>query len=137
MKYWLMKSEPSAYSWAQLLADGHTDWNGVRNYQANNNMKAMRVGDRAFFYHSNEQRAIVGMMEITALWRPDPADESGRFGMVTVAPLESFAYPVGLAAIKAHPLLSEMVFVRQGRLSVSPVAAEEWRVIVKMGKIGR
>ena len=133
MKHWLMKSEPEAYSWSQLLKDKRTSWSGVRNYQANNNMKAMQIGDEAFFYHSNEGREIVGIMKIVGLWHPDPSDESGKFGMVDVAPVKPFKTPVTLAAIKTHPRLTEMAFVRQGRLSVSPVTAEEWREIVKLG----
>jgi predicted RNA-binding protein with PUA-like domain len=133
MSYWLMKSEPSVYSWQQLVADGRTGWSGVRNHQANNNMKAMAVGDEAFFYHSNEERAVVGIMRIIKLWYPDSEDETGKFGQVDVAPLKPLAYPVTLAAIKGNSDLAQMVFVRQGRLSVSPVAIDEWREIVKMG----
>jgi predicted RNA-binding protein with PUA-like domain len=133
MNYWMMKSEPSAYSWSQLLADKRTGWSGVRNHQANNNMKAMKIGDRAFFYHSNEDRAVVGIMEIVGLWRPDPDDETGKFGMVDVAPLETLANPVTLATIKAQPQLANMAFVRQGRLSVSPVTAAEWKIVAKLG----
>jgi len=136
LKYWLMKSEPGVYSWAQLVKDQRTGWSGVRNYQANNNMKAMKIGDEAFFYHSNEERAIVGIMKIIGLWQPDPQDESGKFGMVTVAPVKPFKKPVTLAAIKAHPALSQMVFVRQGRLSVSPVEAHEWQETIKLGETG-
>ena len=132
-RYWLMKSEPGVYPWAQLVKDKRTGWNGVRNHQANNNMKAMTVGDEAFFYHSNEGRSIVGIMRIVGLWHPDPEDESGTFGMIDVAPLKPMKKPVTLAAIKADPVLSRMVFVRQGRLSVSPVTAAEWRKIVEAG----
>ncbi|MDE1901957.1 MAG: EVE domain-containing protein [Alphaproteobacteria bacterium] len=133
MKYWLMKSEPSAYAWEQLVKDKRTGWNGVRNYQANNNMKAMAVGDRAFFYHSNEGREIVGVMEIVGPWRLDPSDDTGKFGMVDVAPVAALKKPVTLDVIKTHPLLADMVFVRQGRLSVSPVTAAEWKAIEKLG----
>ena len=132
MSYWLMKSEPSAYSWAQLVKDGRTSWNGVRNYQANNNMKAMKRGDEAFFYHSNEDRAIIGIMEIVAAWHPDPSDKTGRFGMVDVAPVRALKKPVTLAEIKADKKLSGMALVRQGRLSVSPVAQEEWERVLRM-----
>ena len=133
-KYWLMKSEPSAYAWAQLVKDKRTGWSGVRNYQANNNMKAMQIGDEAFFYHSNEGKEIVGIMKIVGLWHPDPSDETGKFGMVDVAPVKPFAAPVGLHDIKVNPHLAEMAFVRQGRLSVSPVTPAEWKEILKMGK---
>jgi predicted RNA-binding protein with PUA-like domain len=134
MATWLMKSEPSAYSWEQLVKDKRTGWSGVRNYQANNNMKAMAIGDLAFFYHSNEDRAIVGIMKIVALWHLDPSDETGKFGMVDVAPVKAVKHQVTLASIKAHPELSQMVFVRQGRLSVSPVTAEEWKILNHMAE---
>lgn len=132
MRHWLLKSEPSAYSWDQLVADGSTHWNGVRNHQAANNLKAMTRGDRAFFYHSNEGLAIVGVVEITREAYPDPGDESGRFVMVDVKPLHPVKSPVTLAAIKAEPKLAEFALVRQGRLSVVPVSDEEWRIICKM-----
>jgi predicted RNA-binding protein with PUA-like domain len=131
-QYWLMKSEPAVYPWSQLIKERRTGWNGVRNYQANNNMKAMRLDDEAFFYHSNEQRSIVGIVKVVGLWHPDPEDESGRFGMVDVAPVRELKNPVSLATLKAHPLLSEMIFVRQGRLSVAPVTPEEWCEIIKL-----
>jgi len=133
MNYWLMKSEPAVYPWSQLTTEGRTSWNGVRNYQANNNMKAMQVGDEAFFYHSNEGRCIVGIMKIVAPWHPNPEDASGKFGMVDVAPEKALKVPVTLETIKSHPLLSDMVLVRQGRLSVTPVTPEEWREIKRLG----
>lgn len=131
MAYWLMKSEPEAYSWAQLVKDERTPWSGVRNYQANNNMKAMKLGDEALFYHSGEERAVVGIMKVVKLWHPDPDDDTGRFGMVDVAPVKAFETPLPLAEIKADPALKNMVFIRQGRLSVSPVTKEEWVKILK------
>jgi predicted RNA-binding protein with PUA-like domain len=133
MAYWLMKSEPDAYAWAQLLKDRRTPWNGVRNFQANNNMKAMKLGDEAFFYHSNEGREIVGIMKVAKLWHPDPADETGRFGMVDMVPVRALPQPVTLETIKKDGFLADMVFVRQGRLSVSPVTAGEWKRILKLG----
>ncbi len=133
MAYWLMKSEPSAYSWDQLVKDGRTHWNGVRNFQAANNLKAMKPGDRAFFYHSNEGKAVVGIVEIVKSAYPDPGDKEGRFVMVDVKPLAAMAAPVTLAAIKAEPRLKNLALVRQSRLSVSPVGAEEWKLICKMG----
>ncbi|MFY9287386.1 MAG: EVE domain-containing protein [Alphaproteobacteria bacterium] len=129
MAYWLMKSEPSAYSWQQFLKDKKTGWSGVRNYQANNNMKAMKVGDEAFFYHSNEERAIVGIMKITKPWHLDPSDETGRFGMVEVTALKTLEKPITLADIKADKSLSQMALLRQSRLSVSPVSKVEWEKI--------
>ena len=124
MAYWLMKSEPDAYSWAQLVKDERTGWSGVRNFQANNNMKAMKIGDQAFFYHSNIDRAIVGIMKIVKEWYPDPSDKSGRFGMVDVAPVRALKKPVTLAEIKAEPALAQMTLLRQGRLSVSAVTKD-------------
>jgi predicted RNA-binding protein with PUA-like domain len=132
MAYWLMKSEPDAYSWQQLLKDGRTSWNGVRNYQANNNMKAMKIGDEAFFYHSNEDRAIVGLMKVIELWHLDPSDETERFGMVDVAPVKSLEQPVTLAQLKVDARFKDMKLLRQSRLSVSPVTANEWKMILSL-----
>jgi len=133
MAYWLMKSEPSSYSWQQLEKDGRTNWSGVRNFQASNNLKAMKLDDRAFFYHSNEGLAVVGIMTIVKEYYPDPSDESGRFGQVDVAPLRPFAKPVDLVAIKAEPKLADMLLVRHSRLSVMPVDPAAWKLICKMG----
>jgi predicted RNA-binding protein with PUA-like domain len=135
MRHWLLKSEPSAYSWDQLVADGRTSWNGVRNFQAANNLKAMTVGDRAFFYHSNEGLAIVGVVEIAKAAYPDPSDKTGRFVMVDVKPVMPVKTPVTLAEIKAEKKLADFALVRQSRLSVVPVAAEEWRLICGMAGI--
>jgi predicted RNA-binding protein with PUA-like domain len=134
MKYWLLKSEPSSYSWEQLVKDGHTHWNGVRNFQAAANLKAMKKGDQVFFYHSNEGKEIVGIAEITREAYPDPGDPEGRFVMVDVKPIKPVKAPVSLVAIKAEPKLADFKLVRQGRLSVVPVTAEEWRLICKMGQ---
>ena len=135
MKHWLIKSEPSAYSWDQLVKDKRTNWNGVRNYQAANNLKAMKKGDRAFFYHSNEGTEIVGIAEIVKEAYPDPTDATGRFVMVDVAAVMPVKTPVTLAQIKAEPKLKNFGLVRQGRLSVVPVSGEEWRVIAGMAGI--
>ena len=135
MHYWLLKSEPSAYSWDQLVKDGRTNWSGVRNFQAANNLKAMKKGDRAFFYHSNEGLDIVGIVEIVKEAYPDPSDKQGRFVMVDVRPLQPVKNPVTLAAIKAEPKLGDLALVRQSRLSVVPVGADEWRVICKMAGV--
>jgi predicted RNA-binding protein with PUA-like domain len=135
MSHWLVKSEPSSYSWEQLVKDGGTHWNGVRNYQAANNLKAMKRGDRGFFYHSNEGLAIVGIIEIAKEAYPDPSDKEGRFVMVDVKPVMAVKTPVTLAAIKAEPKLKDFALVRQGRLSVVPVADEEWRIITKMAGV--
>jgi predicted RNA-binding protein with PUA-like domain len=132
MRYWLLKSEPSTYSWDQLVKERRTHWDGVRNHQAANNLKAMQRGDRAFFYHSGEGPAIVGVVEIIKEAYPDPSDKEGRFVMVDVKPLHPVKAPVTLAAIKAEPKLAQLALVRQGRLSVVPVTAEEWRILSKM-----
>ncbi len=132
MAYWLMKSEPAVYPWQQLVKEGRTSWNGVRNYQANNNMKAMQIGDEAFFYHSNDERAIVGIMKVVKLWHPDPSDETGRFGMVDVVPVKPLARPITLKKIKATPSLREMALLKQSRLSVSPVRSDERKQILSL-----
>ena len=136
MAYWLLKSEPAKYSWDRLAADGRTHWDGVRNHQAAINLKAMRVGDRAFFYHSQEGLEIVGIAEIVREAYPDPSDPAGRFVMVDVAPVEKLKHPVTLAAIKAEPRLASFRLVRQSRLSVVPVTDEEWRLISVMAATG-
>lgn len=132
-KYWLMKSEPSAYSWQRFLKDKKTGWSGVRNFQARNNMQAMEKGDQAFFYHSNEGKEIVGTMTISKTYHPDPTDGTGNFGMVEVSGGKPLETPVTLAAIKAHPKLKNIALIKQSRLSVSPVTKDEWDIICKMG----
>jgi predicted RNA-binding protein with PUA-like domain len=135
MKYWLMKSEPSTWSWQNQIdrGDAGEGWDGVRNYQASNNMKAMSIGDLAFFYHSVNEKQIVGVVDVIALYHPDPTDSSGRFGMVTVRAVKSMAQPVTLAQIKADERLQDMALVRQSRLSVTPVSPEQWDIIMQMG----
>lgn len=133
MQYWLAKSEPSVWSWDQHAKKGTQHWDGVRNYQASNNMKAMKKGDRAFFYHSNEGKEIVGIVEVVKEYYPDPSDETGRFGMVDFKAVEPFKTPVTLATIKTTPALKDMALLKQSRLSVSPVSAAEWKTILKMG----
>ena len=135
MAYWLMKSEPSSWSWQNQIDRGAAGegWDGVRNHQASNNMKAMQLGDLAFFYHSVNEKQIVGIVEITALYHPDPTDSSGRFGMVTVAAVKNMNTPVTLATIKADERLASMALVRQGRLSVTPVTEKEWQIIMTLG----
>lgn len=130
-----MKSEPFVYSFAQLLKDKRTAWDGVRNYQAANNMKAMEIGDQAFFYHSNEGKEIVGIVEIIKKAYLDPSDERGKFVMVDVKPVMSLATPVTLAQMKATKSLESMTLFKQGRLSVTPVTADEWKIICKMGGV--
>ncbi len=135
MAYWLFKSEPEGYSWDDLVAEGRDYWDGVRNHQAANNMKAMATGDRAFFYHSVKQREIVGVVEVVREYYPDHTDASGRFGMVDIAPVAPLAKPVSLAEIKGHPRLTELALVRQSRLSVMPVSAAHWKILCAMGRI--
>lgn len=136
MAYWLMKSEPSAYSWDQLVKDKRTHWNGVRNALASSNLKAMKKGDRAFFYHSNEGLAVVGIMEIVKEFYPDPDDATGKFGMVDVKPVMPMKRPVTLKEIKAELRLKDLPLVRMSRLSVSPVDPASWKLICKMGGVG-
>ncbi len=133
MAYWLVKSEPFKYAWDQLVQDGRTEWDGVRNHQAALNLKAMKIGDQAFYYHSNEGKDIVGVCEIVKEAYPDPTDPAGRFVMVDVKPLAPMPKPVTLKEIKANPALAEMALVRQSRLSVCPVGDAEWAIICEMG----
>ncbi len=135
MAHWLLKSEPSAYSWAQLVADGRTNWDGVRNAQALNNLRAMKPGERVFVYHSNEGKDIVGVAEVVKGFYSDPADKSGKLGMVDIAPVRPVAKPVTLAAMKANPELAGMSLLRQSRLSVCPVTDREWTVVCQMAGI--
>jgi predicted RNA-binding protein with PUA-like domain len=129
MSYWLFKSEPASYSWDNLVADGRTHWDGVKNAQAQLNLKAMRAGDRAFFYHSQEGKEIVGVVEVVRTFYPDPADPSGKRGMVDVKPLMAAKKPVGLAAMKANPELANLSLLKQPRLSVCPISEREWAVL--------
>ena len=135
MAYWLLKSEPTKYSWDQMVADRRTHWDGVRNAQATINLKAMREGDRAFFYHSNEGKDIVGIVEIVRTFYPDPGDPSGKFGMVDVAPVMPVKRPVTLAEMRAVPELAGFSLIRQSRLSVCPVKEAEWSLICRMAGV--
>lgn len=132
MAYWLIKTEPGTWSWEDQVRDKVTFWDGVRNYQASNNMKAMKKGDQAFFYHSVNERRIVGIVEVVKEYYPDHTDESGRFGMVDVKTVRPVKEPVTLQQIKGDPRLAEMALVRQSRLSVCPVTAEQWKIICGM-----
>jgi len=129
MAHWLMKSEPSSYSWDDLVRDGGTEWDGVRNPTARINLRAMKVGDEAFFYHSMDERQVVGIMRIAREAQPDAKDPN--WVSVRVEPVRSIA-PVTLKTIKAEPKLAQMELLRQSRLSVAPVRDEEWRAILKM-----
>jgi predicted RNA-binding protein with PUA-like domain len=133
MKYWLVKSEPFKYSWDQFVADKVTYWDGVRNYAARNNLRAMKKGDQAFFYHSNEGLAIVGIAEIVKEAYQDPTTEDTNWVVVELSPVKALPVPVTLAAIKAEPTLATMELVRLGRLSVSAVTPAEFKKVLKMG----
>jgi predicted RNA-binding protein with PUA-like domain len=135
MAHWLVKSEPSAYSWDRLVKEGRAQWDGVRNHQAAANLKAMKVGDRTFFYHSNEGLAVVGIAEITRTAYPDPSDKTGKFVMVDLKPVAPMKEPVTLAAIKAESKLKDVALIRQSRLSVMPIDAAAWKLICKMGGV--
>ena len=132
MAYWLVKSEPSTYSWAQLVKDKKTSWTGVRNPTAQINLRAMKTGDRCFFYHSGTGKEIVGVAEVVKAAYPDPTDKAGKAVTVDVTPVEPVKPAVTLAAIKADPKFKEMKLVRQSRLSVSPVSDEHWKALLKM-----
>lgn len=134
MAYWLFKSEPGAWSWDDQVRDGAAEWDGVRNYQAANNMKAMKLGDLGFFYHSVNEKRIVGIVEVVKEYYPDPSDPKGRFGMVDVKAVKPVQRPVTLAEIKGEPRLETLALVRQSRLSVVPVNDEEWRIICAMAE---
>ena len=135
MAYWLLKSEPSSYSWDRLMADGRTHWDGVRNAQALNNLRAMKAGDRAFFYHSNEGKEIVGIAEVVRTFYPDPADKSGKLGMIDIKPVAAVRTPVGLPAMRANPALSGLSLLKQSRLSVCPVTDSEWLTLCEMAGV--
>lgn len=132
MNYWLIKSEPSVWSWDQQVKKKTTAWDGVRNHQAAANLRAMKKGDRAFFYHSNEGKEIVGIAEIAREAYPDPSDETGKFVMVDVKAVEPLPRAVTLAEMKAKKELANMGLLRQSRLSVSAVTAKEWETVCKM-----
>ena len=129
---WLMKSEPDAYSWDDLVAEGEGTWDGVRNHRAANNLRAMEVGDEAFFYHSNIGKEVVGIAIISVSGIADPTDPEGKWAAVKVKPVRRLAQPVTLAAIKANPALAEMELVRLSRLSVAELNEAEWAEVLRM-----
>jgi predicted RNA-binding protein with PUA-like domain len=133
--YWLLKSEPDVFSWEMLKSKGAAGepWTGVRNYLARNNMRAMRLGDLGFFYHSNEGKEIVGVLKVIALAHPDPDDDSGTWECVDVAAVSDVPSPVTIVAAKANPKLAQMRLVTDTRLSVQPVTAAEWAEVCRMG----
>jgi len=132
----LLKSEPGTWSWDDQVKKGDEGegWDGVRNYQASNNMKKMEIGDLAFFYHSVSEKSIVGVVSIIEKYQPDPSDKNGRFGMVVVKAVKSFDKKVTLADIKSNPKLSEISLIKQSRLSVMPIIEDHWKTILAMGQ---
>ncbi len=134
MNYWILKTEPFKYSWDDLEKDGSTFWDGVRNYQARNNMQAMQKGDIAFIYHSNKGLEIIGVAMIIKEAYQDPTTQDERWVAVDIAPMKKLNEPVTLSALKSNPKLANLAMIRQGRLSVSPVDSKEWNEILKMSK---
>ena len=132
MNYWLVKSEPEAYAWSQLLSDGKTAWTGVRNFQARNNLRAMKKGDAVFFYHSVSDKMVVGLARVTKEFYPDATAETGDWSCVDLAPEKSLKKPVSLETIKADKILSEMPLVKQSRLSVTPLTQEQAERLLKL-----
>jgi len=137
MQYWLFKSEPDAFSWDDLVARGSKgeSWDGVRNYQARNNMRKMQVGDLGFFYHSNEGKEVVGVCRVIATVHPEAKDDTGKWECVDVAAVTAVPKPVTLDAVKLNPKLSNMMLVVNSRLSVQPVTADEWKEVCRMGQL--
>jgi len=135
MAHWLYKSEPSVWSWDSQVAEGDkgTHWNGVRNHVAKQNLMAMKRGERGFFYHSNEGKAVVGIVEVIREYYPDHTDPTGKFGMVDIKAVKPLKRPVTLEEIKAEPSLKDMILVNNSRLSVQPVTDEEWEIVCRMG----
>jgi predicted RNA-binding protein with PUA-like domain len=139
MAYWLLKSEPDAWSWDQQKAEGKrgAEWDGVRNFQARNNMRAMKTGDLGFFYHSGEARAVVGIVKVVKEAHAESTDPTGQWECVDVAAVEELPKPVTLAEVKANPKLKDMVLARVSRLSVQPVTPQEWSIICKLGGLAK
>lgn len=133
-RLWLMKTEPEAFSWEDLIRDGETTWDGVRNHRAANNMRAMAVGDQVFFYHSVTGKEIVGIAEVSEAGLTDPTDPEGKWAAVKLKPVRALARPVTLKEIKAEPTLQQMELVRLSRLSVAEVRPDEWQKILEMAK---
>ncbi len=132
MKYWLLKSEPDAWSWDNQVKEGASIWDGVRNYQARNNLKLMKKNDLCFFYHSVTERSIVGIVKVVKEYYPDPTDETGRFVVVDVKATKKLKNPVTLDQIKENSKLQDIALVKQSRLSVMPLKKTEWDIIIKM-----
>lgn len=136
MRYWLFKSEPSTWSWQDQIDKGEQgeEWDGVRNYQARNFMRQMALGDRGFFYHSQKEKAVVGIVEVCAEAHPDSSSDDDRWDCVDIKAIRSFTQPVTLEQIKADPRLAEMSLVKSSRLSVQPVSLEEWQLVCALGQ---
>lgn len=134
MSYWLVKSEPSKYSWEQLNKDKETSWDGIRNFAARNNLKAMKRGDEVLFYHSNEGIEIVGIATVTKEYYQDPTTDDSNWVVVDVKPLRKLKKPVTLEQVKADKRLSDMALVKLGRLSVQPVTDKEWKIIMELAE---
>ena len=132
MKYWLLKSEPDAWSWDNQVKEGASMWDGVRNYQARNNLKEMKKNDLCFFYHSVTERSIVGIVKVVKEYYPDPSDKTGRFVVVDVKATKKLKNPVSLDQIKENSKLKDIALVKQSRLSVMPLKKNEWDIIIKM-----
>ncbi len=132
--FWLVKSEPFKYSWDNLVADGSTYWDGVRNYMARNNLQAMKKGDLALYYHSNEGKEVVGVARVTREFYPDPTTDDERWVVVDFEPVKPLNEPVGLSQIREDPELRDIAMLRYNRLSVAPVTRPEFRRILKLGK---
>ncbi len=134
MNYWLLKTEPSAYSWKEMEKDKIVKWDGIHNFQALKFMRQMKKGDLAFFYHTGDEKSVVGIVEISREFHPDPKDGSGKFGMVDVKISKSLKNPVSLSSIKKEPKLINLLLIKQPRLSVIPLNKEEWETIVRASK---
>ena len=132
MQYWLLKSEPNTWSWDQQVKEGPSMWDGVRNYQARNNLKKMKKNDLCFFYHSVSEKCIVGIVKVVKEYYPDPTDKSGKFVVVDVEALKKLKNPVSLSKIKDHKKLQEIALIKQSRLSVMPLKKTEWNIINKI-----
>jgi len=132
MQYWLLKSEPNAWSWDQQVKEGPSMWDGVRNYQARNNLKKMKKNDLCFFYHSVSEKRIVGIVKVVKEYYPDPTDKTGKFVVVDVEVFKKLKNPVSLSEIKSHKKLQEIALIKQSRLSVMPLKKTEWNIISKI-----
>jgi predicted RNA-binding protein with PUA-like domain len=133
-QYWLIKSEPSVYAFEALVRDKKTRWDGVRNFEARNNLRAMKEGDLCLYYHSNEGKAVVGVARVVREAYPDPSAKGEDWSVVDVAPVAALASPVSLATVKSHPSLASMQVVKRSRLSVTRVTPEEWKTVLALGK---